>query len=83
MACWPRMHTPPHVDRRVRSKVSIDERAEGGPFILPREVVNAPGTDHQVADQSDESRPSRGSRGRRSPATLLSNKAQIRAAHAK
>eukprot|EP00969_Alexandrium_andersonii_P116149 5136098-Alexandrium_andersonii.AAC.1 len=41
------------------SKVSIDERAEGGPFILPLKAVNAPGTNHQVADQSDESRPIR------------------------
>eukprot|EP00969_Alexandrium_andersonii_P053394 2347301-Alexandrium_andersonii.AAC.1 len=41
------------------NEVSVDKRAECGPFILPRKVVDAPGTDHQIADQSDESRPIR------------------------
>eukprot|EP00969_Alexandrium_andersonii_P056325 2482792-Alexandrium_andersonii.AAC.1 len=41
------------------SKVGVNERAEGGTLTLPRKMVNAPGTDHQVADQPDKSCPIR------------------------
>eukprot|EP00969_Alexandrium_andersonii_P007212 314459-Alexandrium_andersonii.AAC.1 len=68
---------------KAPSKASVDERAEGGALILPRERVHAPGTDHQVADNPDEGRPVRGRRGCHAPTTLLSSETQIRAIHAK
>eukprot|EP00969_Alexandrium_andersonii_P036656 1606778-Alexandrium_andersonii.AAC.1 len=38
-------------------KVGVDECAEGGPLTLPRKVIDAPGPNHQVADQAGEGRP--------------------------
>eukprot|EP00969_Alexandrium_andersonii_P347574 15367800-Alexandrium_andersonii.AAC.1 len=46
------------------SKVRVRIRAEGGPILLPREVVDAPRAHDQVAHQPDQSCPVRGGRGR-------------------
>eukprot|EP00969_Alexandrium_andersonii_P230336 10171997-Alexandrium_andersonii.AAC.1 len=68
---------------KTPGKVSVDKHTERGPFILPRETVNAPGPDHQVANQAGQGRPVCGQGGRHPPAALLSCKAQVRAIHAK
>eukprot|EP00969_Alexandrium_andersonii_P030163 1315147-Alexandrium_andersonii.AAC.1 len=57
-------------------KVRADRRAESGPLVLPRKMVNAPRARDQVPDQPDQRCPIRGSRGRH-PAALLSREPQV------
>eukprot|EP00969_Alexandrium_andersonii_P086285 3803953-Alexandrium_andersonii.AAC.1 len=42
------------------SEVSAHVNSEGGPFVLPREVVDAPRANDQVTGQPDQRRPIRG-----------------------
>eukprot|EP00969_Alexandrium_andersonii_P011289 490841-Alexandrium_andersonii.AAC.1 len=50
------------------SKVRVHVRPETSPFVLPREVVDAPGARNQVAGQPDQRRPIRRGRARHAPA---------------
>eukprot|EP00969_Alexandrium_andersonii_P240356 10610494-Alexandrium_andersonii.AAC.1 len=58
------------------SKVCIHVHSEGSPFVLPREVVDAPRAHDQVPGQSDQRRLIRGGGARHSPAEFLSRKPQ-------
>eukprot|EP00969_Alexandrium_andersonii_P042716 1873914-Alexandrium_andersonii.AAC.1 len=48
-------HRPP--GSQAPGKVGVNECAEGGPLILPRIMIDAPGPTRQVADQAGEGRP--------------------------
>eukprot|EP00969_Alexandrium_andersonii_P129825 5738782-Alexandrium_andersonii.AAC.1 len=43
--------------QQTPSEVGVNVRAESGPLVLPREMVDAPWADNQVADQPDQRRP--------------------------
>eukprot|EP00969_Alexandrium_andersonii_P335948 14848484-Alexandrium_andersonii.AAC.1 len=57
-------------------------KREGGPVVLPREVVDGPRAHDQVARQPVRSCPIRGGGGRRLLAELLSREPQLRAVKA-
>eukprot|EP00969_Alexandrium_andersonii_P164330 7263292-Alexandrium_andersonii.AAC.1 len=46
--------------QQAPGEVRVDVRAESGALILPRKMVQAPGADNQVANQSDKRCPIRG-----------------------
>eukprot|EP00969_Alexandrium_andersonii_P081588 3596511-Alexandrium_andersonii.AAC.1 len=41
------------------SEISVHMHSQGNPFVLPREMVNAPRAHDQVARQPDQRRPVR------------------------
>eukprot|EP00969_Alexandrium_andersonii_P175771 7772294-Alexandrium_andersonii.AAC.1 len=57
-----RAHSPARGPPRQQapSKIRVIVRTESGPLVLPRKVIHAPGTDSQVANQSDKRCPIRG-----------------------
>eukprot|EP00969_Alexandrium_andersonii_P040481 1775102-Alexandrium_andersonii.AAC.1 len=69
--------------QQAPGKVRVNVRAESGPLVLPREVVDAPWADDQVPDQPDKRCPIGGGGGRHPPAALLSCEPQVRAIQAK